>query len=48
MWLYHWYSENKGWTPQQVDELTLEQAYWFPVIKDAGGIAGDQLHKDDD
>jgi hypothetical protein len=48
MWLYHWYSENKGWTPRQVDELSLEEAYWLPLLKQAHGSAGDMLHKDDD
>jgi hypothetical protein len=43
MWVYHWYSENKGWPPSVVDELTLDQAYWFPILKDAQGKAGDQL-----
>lgn len=45
--MYHWYSENKNWTPQQVDELTLEQAHWFPILKDAGDIADSQLSKND-
>jgi len=48
MWLYHWFSENKGWTPRQVDELTLEEAQWFPILKDAQGDAGRQLSPPDD
>jgi hypothetical protein len=47
MWLYHWFSENKGWTPEQVRELTLDEQFWFPVMKEAGEIAGVQLNKDD-
>jgi hypothetical protein len=47
MWLYHWFSKNKGWTPQQVDELTLEQQLWFPIMDDAGNIAQAALSNDD-
>lgn len=48
MWLYHWFSENKGWTPRQVDELSLEEAHWLPILKDAQGDAGNFLSKNDD
>lgn len=43
MWLYHWFAENKGWTPQQVDELTLDQQFWLPVIHNAGKLASASL-----
>jgi hypothetical protein len=43
MWLYHKFSKLKGWTPQQVDELTLEQAHWLLVMEDGEGMAGAQL-----
>jgi hypothetical protein len=46
MWIYHWFSENRNWTPQQVDELTLEQAHWLPLLKDAQSGAQDQLSDD--
>jgi hypothetical protein len=46
IWTYHWFSENKGWTPQQVDELTLEQQFWLPIMKNADGIANSQLSDD--
>lgn len=47
MWIYHWFSENKGWTPRQVDELSLEEAHWLPVMKDANSIASAHLSSDD-
>lgn len=42
MVLYHWFAGAYGWTPRQVDDLTLEEAFWFPVLKGAEGDAGDQ------
>jgi hypothetical protein len=35
MSLYHWFAEAYQWTPQQVDELTLDQVFWLPVMKEA-------------
>ncbi len=46
MWLYHWFSENKNWTPEQVRELTLEEQHWLPMMRDAADIARVQLSKD--
>ncbi len=48
MWIYHWFADNMRWTPQQVDELTLEQAHWFPIIANAKGSAAAQLTPDND
>ena len=46
MWLYHHFAEKWGWTPAQVDELTLEQAHWLPLIGQAQGNAQAQLGDD--
>jgi hypothetical protein len=46
MWLYHWFAEKWGWSPQQVDDLTLEQAHWFPLLTEAQGNAQAQLSDD--
>ena len=43
MWLYHKFGKLRGWTPQQVDELTLDQQYWIPVMETAESIAVGQL-----
>ena len=47
MWIYHHFAEARGWTPRQVDELTLEEAHWLPVLKQAQGLAQSQLSDDD-
>jgi len=46
MWIYHKFSKLKGWTPRQVDELTLEEMYWLPILEDAESIASSQLSDD--
>ena len=43
MWLYYWFADNLKWTPSQVNELTLEQAHWLPLIFSAKGNAEAQL-----
>ena len=48
MWTYHWFAENMRWTPRQVDELTLEEAHWLPLISGAKGEAQAQLAPKDD
>lgn len=48
MWTYHWFADNFKWTPQQVDELTLEQSHWLPLITNAQGGAAAQLAPKDD
>ena len=44
--MYHYFLGKWGWTPSQVDELTLEQAYWLPLIGNAQDTAQDQLGDD--
>ena len=46
MWTYHWYADAWGWSPEIVDNLTLEQAYWLPLLKQAQGTAQAQLSSD--
>lgn len=46
MMTYTWFAECWQWTPRQVDELTLEEIFWLPVIKEARGDATDALSKD--
>jgi hypothetical protein len=46
MWMYHHFAQKWGWTPQQVDELTLEQCQWLPLIGQAQDAARDQLSDD--
>jgi len=43
MLTYEYFARTKGWTPSQVDELTLEELFWFPVIEDARLSAQEQL-----
>ena len=46
MWIYHHFAEARGWNPRIVDELTLEEAYWLPILREAQGIAQVQLTDD--
>ena len=47
MLLYDRFAEERGWTPRQVDELTDEEAFWLPVIKQAKAEAAEQIAKAD-
>jgi hypothetical protein len=35
MTVYNWFAEAYQWSPKQVDELTLDQVFWLPVMKEA-------------
>jgi hypothetical protein len=35
MLIYHWFSRVKKWGPRTVDNLTLEELEWFPIIEEA-------------
>lgn len=44
MWTYNWFRKNTGWHPQIVDNLTMEQEFWFPILDQAESIASAQLN----
>jgi hypothetical protein len=44
MSLYHWFAEVYNWVPRDVDELTLEQLFWFPVMREARADASEQYN----
>lgn len=33
--MYHKFAKLYGWTPATVDQLSLDQQFWLPVIADA-------------
>jgi hypothetical protein len=35
MLVYHWFSRVKEWNPRIVDNLTLEELEWFPILEEA-------------
>ena len=41
--MYRQFADLYGWTPDQVDNLTLDQQYWLPVMDTAKSIAAEQL-----
>ena len=43
MFLYDKFAEERGWTPRQVDELTREELFWLPVIRQARQEAAAQV-----
>lgn len=38
-----WFAKVYKWTPQQVEELTVDELTWLPIIEDAANIAQDRL-----
>lgn len=46
MLVYNWFARLRGWNPRIVDELTLEEIEWLPVVEEALQLAAEQL-KDD-
>lgn len=46
MLVYSWFSEVKGWDPRIVDNLTLEELEWFPMIKEASHQVSDIISKE--
>jgi hypothetical protein len=47
MLAYDRFADMYGWTPRQVDELTLEEFFWLPVVRDAKAEAAETLRPRD-
>jgi hypothetical protein len=47
MLTYDYFARTRGWTPSQVNELTLDELYWFPLIEEARNAAIEQLRDKD-
>lgn len=45
MVIYDWFAEARGWPPQVVDELDLDQVYWLPILKAARSQAIETLRE---
>jgi hypothetical protein len=44
MMIYDKFAEAYGWSPRVVDdELTLDEMFWLPVIRDAKAAAAEAL-----
>jgi hypothetical protein len=43
---YHWYSKVHNWEPEIVDNLTLEQLEWFPIVEAAYNEASETIAKE--
>lgn len=35
MLIYHHFARLRNWTPRQVDELTIEEMDWLPLLEEA-------------
>lgn len=46
MLAYNWFARLRGWDPRIVDELTLEEIEWLPVVEEAVQLAAEQLRDD--
>lgn len=46
MLVYNWFRRTSNWHPRQVDELSLEEMEWLPLIEEAVQLALEQM-KDD-
>lgn len=43
MLVYDFFAGPMDWHPRIVDELTLEELFWLPVVREAKRIAAEQL-----
>ena len=43
MALKQYFARTRQWTPRQVDELTLDELFWLPVMEEASQAAAEQL-----
>lgn len=34
-----------GWTPREVDDMTLEEFFWFPILESAATEAQNMLNR---
>jgi hypothetical protein len=41
--VYDQFAQMYGWTPRQVDELTLDEFQWLPVVRQARQDAAEQI-----
>lgn len=48
MLVYSWYARTHNWTPQQVDELSMEELEWIPLLAEAIGQAQEVMQKQDE
>ena len=39
----HYFARSRGWTPREVDELTVDEVFWLPVMEEAGQAAAEQV-----
>jgi hypothetical protein len=39
----HWFAKTRNWHPRQVDELTLDELEWLPIMEQATQDAVEQL-----
>lgn len=47
MLAYDRFAEEFGWSPRVVDELTLDEFFWLPLIREAKAIAAESLRPKD-
>jgi hypothetical protein len=43
MLLYDLFARSWNWTPRQVDELSLDEISWLPIIGEARALAAEAL-----
>lgn len=43
MMVYDSFAETRGWDPRIVDELSLDELEWLPIITRARMVAREQL-----
>ena len=48
MMLYDQFADERGWHPRQVDQLTREELFWLPVIREAKQDTAEQLRPKDE
>ena len=43
MLAYDFFANQYSWTPREVDELSLDEMYWLPILTEARISAQEQL-----
>jgi hypothetical protein len=44
----HWFAKVRGWSPEVVESLSLEDMFWLPIHEEAASEAGEILRKQEE
>jgi hypothetical protein len=47
VFVWEWYADTYGYTPDETEELPIEAQEWFPLIQDAKAEARERLQQEE-